>query len=362
MCTIALYFHIPFCVRKCIYCAFYSVTGIKETDKHNYLKALLAQMKSFPESRPVSSIYFGGGTPNLFGAERIAALLEEVRNQFAVCDDCEITVEINPDSVKESELGVLRRSGVNRLSIGMQSSDPALLRFLGRRHSFADTRKCFESARNVGFRNISLDLLFGLPNQTKSQFCQSLSDAFELGPEHFSVYSIQVEKGTPLYVNRSKLSFPSETEEEEEYNDLCKEMIKKEYVHYEISSFAKGNAFSKHNMHYWMRGDYIGFGPGAHSFWNGKRFSNFPDLQRFMREPLSLSDYPAAERITEEEAIEEEIMLGLRTINGIPAHLVSKEKVNWLCDLGYLRVENDRVIMTERGWRVSNAVIGQLIV
>lgn len=359
--TIALYFHIPFCSRKCTYCAFYSVAGATDEDKDAYLEALITQMHSFPEVRPVSSVYFGGGTPNLFGASRITHLLKEANSLFSICDHCETTVEVNPGSVCLEDLKLLRQSGVNRLSIGMQSSDDDLLRFLGRQHSFRDTCECVENARRAGFGNLSLDLLFGLPHQTESQFRSTLLDALGLAPEHFSVYSIQVEEGTPLYQNRNRLSFPTEEEEEREYAVLCQEMAKAGYIHYEISSFSKEGFHSMHNMHYWMRGDYLGFGPAAHSFWNGKRFSNHPDLKEFIRAPLSTNDYSLVERISEEEAIEEEVLLGLRTNLGIPAYLVPERKVKQLCEFGYLRMDGDRVVMTEIGWRVSNAVIGQLL-
>lgn len=359
--SIALYFHIPFCVRKCIYCAFYSVTWATEDDKDAYLNALITQMGSFPETRPVSSVYFGGGTPSLFGADRIERVLDKARGHFLVCDDCEITVEVNPASVRLEDLVKLRTSGVNRLSIGMQSSDDEILRFLGRRHSFEDVVACVENARQAGFQNISLDLLFGLPNQTTAQFEKTLEDALRLAPDHISAYSIQIEEGTPLYLKQQDLVFPTEEEEEQEYSTLCAGMAKAGFTHYEISSFAKDGRYSRQNMHYWDRGDYLGFGAAAHSFWHGKRFSNTSDLRKYIQSPVLSNDYSSAERISSDEAIEEEVMLGLRTNKGISLDLVSRQKVQRLSELGYLRVIDDRVVMTETGWRVSNAVIGQLL-
>ena len=255
----------------------------------------------------------------------------------------------------------LQKSGVNRLSIGMQSSDDRLLRFLGRKHVFSDVCACVDHARQAGLNNLSLDLLFGLPQQTEAHFQKSLEDAFQLNPDHFSVYSIQVEEGTPLFQKQKGYVFPTEEEEEREYNDLCREMANAGFTHYEVSSFAKEGFQSKHNMHYWKRGEYLGFGPAAHSFWNGKRFSNVADLNAYLQSPCSANDYAAAERISEEEAIEEEVMLGLRTNLGVDADLVPDLQVNRLCALGYLRKKDNRVIMTESGWRVSNAVIGQLL-
>lgn len=360
--SLALYYHIPFCRRKCVYCAFYSVPWAGEEDKDRYLRALIAQTESFPDSRPVSSVYFGGGTPNLFGAERIDAVLNTARKRYAVSGDCEITVEVNPGSVTREELQALFRSGVNRISVGMQSSDDQMLRFLGRQHAFSDVVACVDDARAAGFDNLSLDLLYALPGQTLEQFRQTLTDAVRLGPEHMSVYSLQIEEGTVLSKKCSELVFPSEEEEEAQYDLLCRMLKEAGYRHYEISSFARENRLSRHNMHYWECGEYIGFGPAAHSYWRGKRFSNTPDVRSYISAPLTSNDYSSAERISEEESMEERIMLGLRTDTGIPVRLVSRAKAEWLCRLGYLSLEGESCRMTEKGWRVSNAVIGQLIV
>ena len=361
MSGVSLYFHFPFCARKCNYCAFYSVPWATEAQKDAYLEAMKRQLLSFPEHREVPSVYFGGGTPTRFGTERLTELLAFVKAHFPLSPDCEITLEVNPADVTAEELRLLRSAGFNRLSIGMQSSDDEVLRALGRRHTFADTVFCMQSAREAGFDNISIDLLFALPGQTTGQLEAVVRDALTLSPDHISAYSLQLEEGTAFYQNREKLSFPSEDEEEAQYDRLCALLAEAGFRHYEISSFAGEGKRSRHNLRYWSRDDYLGIGAAAHSFWNGKRFSNTPDLKAYLADPLGANDYKKAERIDETEAWEERVMLGLRTDEGIPEELVSSAHVSRLSALGLLCVRDGRVILTEHGWRVSNAVIGQLI-
>ena len=358
---LSLYFHFPFCVRKCNYCAFYSVPWASEAQKDAYLDALKTQSLSFGEFRPVPSVYFGGGTPTNFGVSRLADLLAFIREHFSLTPDCEITLEANPADVSPADLQTLREAGFNRLSIGMQTSDDALLKSLGRRHTFADTLATVNAARAAGFANLSLDLLFALPGQTLAGFTRSVRDALSLSPEHISAYSLQLEEGTAFYQKRDALVFPTEDEEEAQYDALCALLADAGFRHYEISSFAKEGFRSRHNLRYWERGDYLGIGAAAHSFWNGKRFSNSPDLLAYLASPLTANNYKAAERIDETEAWEESVMLGLRTDEGIPETLVSPEHVSRLVSLGLLTQKDGNIALTERGWRVSNAVIGQLL-
>lgn len=358
---ISLYFHFPFCTRKCNYCAFYSVPWATEADKDQYLSALKKQCLSFPESRPVYSVYFGGGTPNIFGAERLCNLLDFIRSHFSLTEDCEITIEVNPCSVTAEDFRALKRHGFNRISVGMQSSDDSILKKIGRQHTFEQTIRCMENARLAGFTNISLDLLFALPDQTTGMFQQSVRDAISLNPDHISAYSLQIEEGTPFFIRRNELNLPSEDEEENQYKLLCDELSKAGFRHYEISSFAKPQKESRHNLHYWKRGEYLGFGPAAHSHWNGKRFSNINDLKAYLQDPLRANDYKETERISPEEILEEEIMLGLRTDEGIPLSLVQSNVVETLLPLGLVSVSGNRIRITESGWRVSNAIIGRLL-
>lgn len=358
---ISLYYHFPFCIRKCKYCAFYSVAKTEEALLDAYLQALCLQTRAADENREVVSVYFGGGTPSLLGAERLCKLLTVIREKFSLAADAEVTVEVNPATADEAFFRALHDAGCNRLSVGMQSSDDEELRRLGRTHTFADVQTCLADARKAGFSDISLDLLFALPGQTQKTFRRSLLDAFSLSPTHLSVYSLQVEEGTAFYRQRQTLSFPNEDEEEAQYDLLCALAAEHGYEHYEISSFAREGHYARHNLRYWQRGEYLGFGAAAHSHWNGKRFSNTADLKAYLADPLGANDYAAAERISETEALEEEILLGLRTSFGIPMRLVPAERVERLCKLKLLIQDGDRVALTERGWRVSNAVIGQLL-
>lgn len=358
---ISLYYHFPFCVRKCKYCAFYSVARREEALLDDYFRALCLQTRAADEDREVVSVYFGGGTPSLFGAERLCKLLSVIRETFSLSPDAEVTVEVNPATADEAFFRALRSAGCNRLSIGMQSSDDGELHRLGRMHTFADVKRCVSDAQKVGFSDYSLDLLFALPGQTIETFRQSLCDAFSLTPTHLSVYSLQLEEGTTFYRQRQTLSFPSEDEEEAQYDLLCKLTKEHGYEHYEISSFAREGHYARHNLRYWQRGEYLGFGAAAHSHWNGRRFSNVSDISAYLADPLGANDYRSAERISEAEALEEDILLGLRTSFGIPARLVSQERAERLCTLGLLRRQDGRIALTERGWRVSNAVIGQLL-
>ncbi len=361
---LSIYIHLPFCVQKCNYCAFYSLPAVDGETKNEYLHALKEQAKLFAgyEQRAVSSVYFGGGTPSLFGAERLTDLLNFLRTQYMIDADAEITVEVNPATVSKEDLCILKNAGVNRLSIGMQSSNDKELAMLGRIHSFADVQACVLGARAAGFDNVSLDLLFGLPDQTLQGFEKSLRDAFALCPEHLSVYSLQVEDGTPFCRMRTELHLPNEEQEEAQYERLCELAREHGYEHYQISSFAKEGRYTRHNLHYWRRGEYLGFGAAAHSHWGGKRFANAPDLHAFLDDPTSFEAYKKAERIDEAEMCEEDIFLGLRTSFGIPAHSVDAGKVARMEQLGLMGTRDGNVFLTERGFRVSNAVIGQLLV
>ena len=359
--TVALYLHIPFCVRKCNYCAFYSLPGAGEDTKDAYLKALQKQADSFPEHRQVSSVYFGGGTPSLFGAERLVAMLDFLRTRFLIREDAEITLEVNPGTVDLPFLQRVRQGGFNRLSVGMQSGCDKELAFLGRIHTADMVKSCVKQAREAGFDNVSLDLIFALPGQSKETFAASLDAAFALNPDHLSVYSLQLEEGTPFFESRSNLTFPTEEEEEGQYDLLCQKAREAGFEHYEISSFAREGRYSRHNLHYWQRGEYLGFGPAAHSHWNGKRFANLPDLEGYLADPLGCNDYKKAERIDETEMWEEDVLLGLRTSFGIPAHLVPAPPVERMIALGLMVRRGENVALTEKGFRVSNAVIGQLL-
>ncbi|MBR5286911.1 MAG: radical SAM family heme chaperone HemW [Clostridia bacterium] len=363
--NIALYFHIPFCVKKCDYCAFYSLGGANDTVKEDYFNALLSQLSFFSTEKTVSSVYFGGGTPPMLGIERLCKLLSTVQGRFKLADDCEITVEVNPKTVDFNGLKQLRDQGFNRLSVGVQSADDGILKSVGRIHSFADAVECIENAHKVGFDNVSADIIFALPSQTKEMLSDSLSKIMSTNVVHISAYSLQLEEGTPLYDRRDSLALPTEEIEEAQYELLCKELSAGGFMHYEISSFCKDGKRSRHNLAYWKRTEYFGFGASAHSFYNNRRFSNVADVNEYIRlSELGLfapTDYEDSPEITPEEALEEAIMLGLRTSDGAEIPEGAKKTAASIASLGYGDFENGILSLNSKGFRVSNSVISEII-
>lgn len=274
---LGLYIHIPFCMKKCLYCDFYSIPAANEQLKSLYLEALMLHLdEHILQLAPytIDSIYFGGGTPSLLTAEQIATLLKKIKKNFYVSDKCEITLETNPGTVDKAKLSAFRRSGVNRLSIGCQSFFDRDLGVCGRIHKSIDNVKVMEDARSAGFKNINVDIMYGLPGQSLQNVLASIERAVKLGATHISLYGLKVEEGTPFYAlqTQKKLVLPDEDTESDMYFVSCNLLKKMGFRHYEISNFSKPGFESVHNLKYWNCDEYIGFGPSAHSFFSGKRF------------------------------------------------------------------------------------------
>ncbi len=363
---ISLYFHIPFCVKKCDYCAFYSLPAQGDEIKHLYFEALNNQIDGFETDKTVSTVYFGGGTPPLLGVERLCLIIEALKSKYNLANDCEITVEINPGTVEMKDLALLRQAGVNRISVGVQSADDEVLKFLGRIHSFEQAKKCICQAQAVGIENISADIIFALPNQGFDTFEKGVRAIADLGVKHISAYSLQLEEGTPLYFKKDTLSFPDEDDEEAQYDVLCKILKEKGFRHYEISSFCKDGFESKHNLNYWTLGDYFGFGAGAHSFYKGKRFSAVTDINEFIAKSrisaFAVTDFEDAVLISAEEAEEERIMLGLRTDRGAFIPEGARETARRIANLGFGEFESNILKLNSKGFRVSNEIISEILV
>lgn len=362
---LSLYFHIPFCIKKCAYCAFYSLANQKDELKQAYFEALCNQVNFLQTEKEIQTIYFGGGTPPTLCADRLCKLLSLIKKRFTLSRDCEITIEINPNSIDFQTLCQLRAAGFNRLSIGIQSANDEVLAKLGRTHSFADAKRCIVDARKAGFNNISADVIFALPFQTDEEFERGLREITSTSPDHISAYSLQLEEGTALYARRAELEFPDEDSEERQYNFLCSHLKSQGYTHYEVSSFAKEGFESRHNLNYWACGEYFGFGVGAHSFYCGKRFSSECDIRSYIeKSAISLyapTDCDSAPFLTQEELAEEKILLGLRTRYGalIPE---SKKLVGIkVHSLGYGSYDCGRLTLNSRGFRVSNAIIADVL-
>ncbi len=372
---LGLYIHIPFCKSKCAYCDFYSLAGRQEmTDR--YVRALLAHMgETAPQARDyrVDSVYFGGGTPLMLGERDLRRLLEQVGKLFRVERDAEITVEVNPDSVDLKTLKRLRRAGVDRLSVGMQSAVDSELAAVGRPHSFAQTQQAVEWARRAKFRNVSLDLIYGLPGQTPESWRRTLEAAVALEPEHISGYGLKVEPGTPLWsrVEQGE-TLPDDDAQADAYLAMVDFLAERGYEQYEISNFARQGYVSRHNLKYWLMRPYLGFGPGAHSDFGQRRFSFLRDLDGYIAGvetggPLLDED----QEIPHSERASEYLMLRLRTTRGIEEWEYRREYYMDFEPLlpllteyerqGWVRRVEERWAFTPEGFLRSNQLIGQLL-
>ena len=305
----------------------------------------------------VDTVYFGGGTPSWFGAKRLCALLETVQARFSVAPQAEITFEANPESARDiSALRALRGAGFNRVSLGMQSANDGELRAVGRIHTARDVADAVGAARRAGFDNLSLDLIFGLPEQTRASWRQSLAAAVSLAPEHLSCYALKVEPGTPLDRRRAKIRLPDDDEQAELYLDAVAFLAENSYAQYEISNFARSGRESRHNLKYWTLGEYLGFGPGAHSDFGGRRFAAARDLDAFLAGKGAKSEDAA---ISPRERAAERVMLGLRLAQGLIAEeLAPAADVLRECAAHGLAAEvNGRWRLTPEGFLVSNEII-----
>jgi oxygen-independent coproporphyrinogen III oxidase len=318
-----VYVHVPFCERKCPYCDFYSVEG---TDlKERYLNALhreIAKASRRPHATAVDTIYIGGGTPSLLTAEEIERILSEIGRCFTVAQDAERTIEVNPGTTTRESLRMLRQLGMNRLSIGVQSFDDRALSFLGRIHTVAEARSCFETARAVGFENISIDLIFAIPGQSQHGWEDTLKEALALSPDHISAYSLIVEDHTPLFelVKSGSVVPVGEDEEAAQFTLTMALLEDSGYDHYEVSNYARPGRRSRHNSAYWHHRNYLGFGPSAHSFWvdarvgeawrwaNVRQVGGYCDLLWREGSPVAM-----AEELGTRELVNERIFLGLRS-------------------------------------------------
>lgn len=287
---IGIYIHIPFCQKKCSYCDFISFAGCE--DKINqYIEALKKEIKNFLKQNEefnnkfeINTIYLGGGTPSFIESKYIKEILNIIKNSFKIKNDVEITIEINPGTVNENKIKDYVEIGVNRVSLGLQSTHNRILKEIGRIHSFEDFLFTYKLIRKNGINNINIDLMLGLPNQSIEEFKESVNKIIELQPEHISVYSLILEEGTPMYklYDENKLNIPSEEMERQMYWYAKKTLENNSYIHYEISNFSKKGFESKHNLNCWKQEEYIGFGLAAHSYMEGKRYCNIKNLENYI--------------------------------------------------------------------------------
>ena len=364
---LGVYIHIPFCKQKCYYCDFVSFPNQEGLQKE-YFKALKKEINEFftkNNQYKISTIYVGGGTPSFANANYIKDILKQIPNNTAN----EITIEINPGTVNKEKLEIYKEIGINRLSIGLQSTNNALLKQIGRIHNFEDFLKTYNLARDVGFSNINVDLMIGLPNQKIRDIKDSLEKIIKLEPAHISVYSLIVEENTKLYdqIETGKLKLPSEEEERNMYWYVKNYLELNGFNHYEISNFSKRGFESKHNMDCWKQKEYIGFGLAAHSYIDGIRFSNTIDLQKYCEMESFYKNKIIQEEQNEVTKKQEFMLLGLRLIDGVnigefknkfgenPIFIFKKE-LEKLTTEGLINIDGDKIKLTNKGIDLANIV------
>lgn len=368
--TLGLYIHIPFCKAKCAYCDFYSLAHSEEK-MDAYTAALLRHLEEVAPraaGMQVDTVYFGGGTPSYLGAARLCRILQTVLRRYDVARDAEITLEANPDSAGDwKELRRLRRAGFNRLSLGVQSTDDALLRRIGRVHTYEQVQQAVKAARQAKFTNLSLDLIYGLPGQTMEDWQRTLADAVALGPEHLSCYGLKLEEGTPLWQQRQTLTLPDDDAQADMYLYTVAALGEMGYEQYEISNFAKPGKASRHNLKYWNMEEYAGFGPGAHSDFGGVRYGYVRDIDSYIAGRLVLSESETDSTLARDY---EYVMLSLRTAAGIDRQTFEKRYRQRFQPMETLFEQYEKAglaLPTEGGWRltpkgflVSNSIIAAL--
>lgn len=372
---LGIYVHVPFCRSKCQYCDFYSLADKDESLADDYLDAVCRHIKETGPLAPnyyVDTIYFGGGTPSFFGEEGLAAILTEIRRNFDVAGDAEITFEANPDSVHHYLLKRLRAEGFNRVSLGIQCDDDEILSKIGRPHTYEQAVEAYKQIRKAGFQNVSVDLMFGLPGQKLTDWTNTLENVLQLNPEHISCYGLKVEEGTPLYEYKDFADLADDDTQADMYLAMVDILKEHGYRQYEISNFAKRGKYSKHNLKYWMGMEYIGFGPDASSDFAGKRYTyvrSLTDYVNGIREGgqiiSEISEIPIRERAGEY------LMMRMRTIGGInkeeyeSSYLLPFEPLEQILetnkDLDLVRCDNDRWHFTPKGFLVSNTIISDLL-
>ena len=371
---LGLYLHIPFCASRCAYCDFCSTAGRRDLIPR-YQAALKKHLsEAAPTLAPytVDTVYFGGGTPSWYGAENLLDLLGLIRRSFRLSSDCEVTLEANPDSAHAADLLALRKGGFNRVSFGAQSANDAILRFLGRRHTWAQVPRAVENARKAGFRNVSLDLIYGLPAQSREDWTDTLRRAMELRPEHLSCYGLKIEEGTPLWKYRESPDIPDDELQADMYLYAVDTLAGAGYAQYEISNFAQRGYASRHNLKYWLLEDYAGFGASAASKIGDQRFTFLRDVEGYIRAVETGENLICEEEtVTAAEKALEYVMLGLRTARGIEAGEYERRfrapfapldaLLQGYVRLGLAKQVDDRWRFTPRGFLLSNQLIGELL-
>ncbi len=376
---ISLYLHIPFCVKKCHYCDFLSFPGCSLSRQAEYVDAMIQEIHAYREAAEdyeVKTIFLGGGTPSLLEKELVERLFHELYSVWRAAPETEITIEANPGTLSREKLIGYHMIGINRLSLGLQSTIAQELATIGRIHNYEQFLANYYLAREAGFDNINIDIMSALPGQTLISYGKTLERILKLQPEHISSYSLILEEGTDFWENAEiERALPSEQTERIMYHYTKKCLQNAGYERYEISNYAKPGYACLHNQVYWTGGEYLGLGLGAASYWKGARFSNTPDMEEYMENCSRARITENRKEIvtaTQKSQMEEYMFLGLRMIRGvsireferrfgIPMNRIYGTVIRSYIGQGLLKIEQDRLMLTERGIDVSNSVMADFL-
>ena len=370
--SMEIYIHIPFCIRKCDYCDFLSGPSGPE-EQADYVQALLREIQAVEEGegRSVSSIFIGGGTPSVLDERLLGDILREIRNRFKMEEDAEITIEVNPGTANIGKLQAYREMGINRLSIGLQSPEDRELKILGRIHNYGQFLETYQEARTVGFDNINIDLMSAIPDQTYEGWMKNLRTVAELEPEHISAYSLIVEEGTPFAAR--KLNLPDEDTEYNMYEATAQILKEYGFEQYEISNYARKGRKCRHNVGYWTRQDYLGFGLGASSLYGKERFANTADMKKYLENSKNPEKIREKEpSLTREDEMAEFMFLGLRRTKGISKadfqrcfgctiESVYGEVLEKYESMELLLEKDGRIFLSREGIHVSNSIMAEFL-
>ena len=368
---VGLYLHIPFCKQRCNYCDFCSSVLSDHGDVDAYIEKLILEAEEYKgRNIGVDTVYIGGGTPSLLSPSAFERLLIGLCDVFSFDRVSEFSMEANPGTLTKEKLSAYKSFGVNRISIGLQSVNENELVKLGRIHGYGDFLEAYRLARQVGFENVSVDLMYGIPEQTAESFKHSLNSVIALGVEHISVYGLILEPGTRFYSERHKLKLPDEDEELKMYELCCRELSLKDYGHYEISNYSKSGLECRHNLKYWRNEEYIGLGMSAYSYFDGKRYGNSREVKEYFSSERA--KYRQVDIVDLQTESFEYAMMRLRLKEGISLREYerkfsrsfldgNRDILKKYCDMGLVLLSEDRLSLTERGFYLSNYIMSDIL-
>ena len=372
----SIYIHIPYCKQQCTYCNFHF--RIAQNDKKEMLKSIekeIKMRKTYLNGAEISSVYFGGGTPSILNKGEIQSLIHTIYNNFKIHTDAELTLECNPDDLDKNKLLELKKIGINRLSIGIQSFDDADLKFMNRSHNAKEALSCIRSAKESGFKNITIDLIYGLPNQTNKNWKKNLTQMLKLDIQHFSAYSLAVEPKTKLkhLIDKNIITPLDDTITVEHFNTLVEIANQNNFVHYEISNFGREGFFSKHNSAYWKNDHYLGVGPSAHSYNGISRQWNISSNKHYIHKVNEDDSYFEVEELSNNQQYNEYIFTALRTIWGVDLEYINnqfgsksliyfkKQVISWE-NKGKIKQTKNTYTLTKHGKVYADAIASDLFI